>query len=48
MASLKYLDAAKNDLGEIARYITGESGSTNVAINGIVMSGWRSFSKVNL
>ena len=33
MASLKYLDAAKNDLGEIARYIAGESGSRNVAVN---------------
>ena len=33
VVSLKYLDAAKNDLGEIARYIAGESGSANVAVN---------------
>ena len=30
---MKYLDAAKNNLGEIARYIAGESGSRNVAVD---------------
>jgi len=33
MARLKYLDAAKNDLIEIARYIASESGSRDIAIN---------------
>jgi len=33
VARLKYLDAAKNDLAEIARYITSESGNRNIAIN---------------
>jgi len=33
VARLKYLDAAKNDLVEIARYIARECGSRNVAVN---------------
>ena len=32
MARLKYLDAAKHDLGEIALYIARESGNRSIAI----------------